>query len=69
MTCRTVGVEEEMFLVDPSTGRLDGSSDRVIGAVGAQDRIGQELFLQQVETRTEPHRDMAALLEDLRATR
>jgi carboxylate-amine ligase len=69
MTCRTVGVEEEMFLVDPSTGRLDGSSDRVIGAVGAQDEIGQELFLQQVETRTEPRRDMAALLEDLRATR
>ena len=67
---REMGVEEEMFLIDPSTGQLAPVSDRVIHATrAAEDDLDQELFLQQLETRTRPHTDLADLREDLVAER
>jgi carboxylate-amine ligase len=63
---REVGVEEEMFLIDPRTRRLAPVSDRVIHATrAAEDDLDQELFLQQLEIRTRPHTDLAALWWDL----
>lgn len=67
-----MGVEEEMFLVDPDSGRLRAVSDRAMHAHRANDRAGdldQELFLQQIETATRPHDDVDSLLADLRETR
>jgi carboxylate-amine ligase len=70
---RTVGVEEEMFLVDPSTRRLTAVSERVICHSDADDSddatLEHELFLQQVETQTHPHRDLDDLLAELRSER
>jgi carboxylate-amine ligase len=66
VTVREVGVEEEMFLIDPRTRRLAPVSDGVIHATrAAEDDLDQELFLQQLETRTRPHTDLAALRWDL----
>ncbi len=63
---REVGVEEEMFLVDPSTRRLMPVSDRVIHSTRtAEDDLDQELFLQQIEIHTQPRTDLATLREDL----
>jgi glutamate---cysteine ligase / carboxylate-amine ligase len=58
-----------MFLVDPKTRRLVAASDRVVDADGSSDDVEQELFLQQVETQSEPHRSSADLLADLRDAR
>ncbi len=70
---RTVGVEEEMFLVDPSTRRLTSVADQVIGN-SVEDGTGHralehELFLQQVESQTTPQHSMGDLLADLRGRR
>lgn len=56
-----------MFLVDPDTRRLIAGSGRAVQQAG--DDIEQELFLQQVETQTEPYHDLGELLTDLRGTR
>ncbi|MET0446896.1 MAG: glutamate--cysteine ligase [Aeromicrobium sp.] len=66
---RQVGVEEEMFLVDPRTRRLVPASAGAVDAPQAHDAVEQELFLEQVETQSAPHHDIAALLPDLRAAR
>ncbi len=63
---REVGVEEEMFLIDPRTRRLVPVSGEVIHSTReAEDDLDQELFLQQLEIRTRPHSDLAALRLDL----
>lgn len=64
---RQVGVEEEMFLVDPRSRRLLATSDRAVESTPG--RLTQELFLQQIETQSEPHLEMTDLLADLRASR
>ena len=70
MTVREVGVEEEMFLIDPGTRRLAPVSDGVVHSTrAAEDDLDQELFLQQLETRTRPHTDLADLWDDLVAER
>jgi carboxylate-amine ligase len=61
---RQIGVEEEMFLVDPATRRLVAASDRASDP-DSPGEVEQELFLQQVEIQTGPHRDLAALADDL----
>ncbi|MET0467798.1 MAG: glutamate--cysteine ligase [Aeromicrobium sp.] len=66
---RKVGVEEEMFLVDPRTRLLVPASGRALDAADSGDQLEQELFLQQVETASAPHHAMADLLPDLRAAR
>lgn len=64
-----MGVEEEMFLVDPRTRRLAAASDRAVAAQRSPDEVEQELFLQQLETQSDPQHDLADLLADLRAAR
>jgi glutamate---cysteine ligase / carboxylate-amine ligase len=63
-----VGVEEELMLVDPETGRLTAVAQRALRAraeAEAEDRlelegkfegsgVEAELFLQQIETTTPP---------------
>jgi glutamate---cysteine ligase / carboxylate-amine ligase len=64
---RTVGVEEELFLLDPASRRtaprapqvLDGADD----ALTEDGQLAAELYRHQVETRTSPHTS----LDDLRA--
>lgn len=64
---RKVGVEEEMFLVDPQTCLVLPVSRRAIVADEQQDDqpedLEQELFLEQIEVNTEP----TASLSELRA--
>jgi carboxylate-amine ligase len=64
-----VGVEEEMFLVDPATRRLAAASDRAVRAQRSSEDVEQELFLQQLETQSDPQHDLADLRADLRAAR
>jgi carboxylate-amine ligase len=75
---RTLGVEEELIVVDPATRAVtprasellrlnrdrDGRSPR-----NATDELDQELFRHQVEIRTEPVHELADLLEQLAAAR
>lgn len=67
----TVGVEEEYLLVDPVSRKLSPSADKVVaGACGELgDRVSTEITRYQVEGRTDPHTDLAALARQLRATR
>lgn len=70
---RTVGVEEELVLVDPRTRAVSSRSAEVLKQnrehgggrrpTAASDELDQELFLHQVETRTDP----ATVLSDIRA--
>ncbi|MFT4081772.1 MAG: glutamate--cysteine ligase [Nocardioides sp.] len=65
MPGRTVGVEEEMLLVDPHTRRPVPSSDQVVDEDGAE----HELFLEQVETQSDPHHAIAEVRRDLTRSR
>ncbi|GHE15013.1 carboxylate-amine ligase [Streptomyces alanosinicus] len=67
----TVGVEEEFLLVDPRTRLLMPAAAPVISTAQVKlgDRVAPELTCYQVETRTEPHRDLGALAEQLYANR
>lgn len=70
MTLRTVGVEEELLLVDPETREASPRSQQVLkyavehGLAGAED-LEQELYRHQLETRTSPTTDLAALRADI----
>lgn len=59
---RTVGVEEELLLVDPRTGQLVPAADRV---VGGDPRIVGEFAQEMVELRTRPHTDPQSVLDEL----
>jgi len=78
MGLRKVGVEEELMLVDPDTGRALSVSHLALAAhrdrlgeepddqeFGADAGIGQELFLQQIETGTRPCLTADELSRDL----
>jgi len=71
VSVRQVGVEEELLLVDPSTGELMAVSDRALQAASDVEDVAieQELFLQQIETGTAPHRDLDDLAADVRRAR
>ncbi|WP_121252726.1 carboxylate-amine ligase [Nocardioides ferulae] len=79
MDIRTVGVEEELLLLDPATRQVSARAREVLkghrehGAGreprAASDELDQELFLHQVETRTDPTTDVPAAVEQLRAAR
>jgi carboxylate-amine ligase len=62
----TVGVEEELLLVDPESRTVTAVAGR---AVRAHDDVEPELFLQQVETHTPPCRSMAELDREIRRSR
>ncbi len=66
---RTVGVEEELLLVDPGTGRPTPVSRDAVRANQRAAEVDHELFLQQIETSTEPCRDAETLLTGIRAGR
>ncbi|MFG3200952.1 glutamate--cysteine ligase [Streptomyces sp. NPDC048192] len=66
---RTVGVEEELLLVDPESGDPKALAAAVLARV-AHDDPGQqvfekELFRQMLEFATHPQEDMAALAEEI----
>lgn len=77
MTPRTVGVEEELLLVDPATRAASPRSQQVLkqlrehGAAprASSDELDQELFRHQLETRTDPATDLTDTLAQLRAAR
>ncbi len=67
---RTLGIEEELLLVDPASGAAAADAPRVLkqfrehgrgrsGAGPATDAVDQELFRHQLETRTDPTRSAA----------
>ena len=76
---RTVGVEEEMLLVDVRTGRPRSVSGQMLAhaprrrpesaGVGVHGAIAAEMQQQQIETRTAPAADMAALRAEVRRWR
>lgn len=77
---RTLGVEEELLLVDPETGVSVAGAPRVLkqhrehgrgksGVGPATDALDQELFQHQLETRTDPTRDAADAVAQLATAR
>jgi len=76
---RTLGVEEELLLVDPETRQVSARSAEVLkenrehgegrAPHSASDELDQELFLHQVETRTDPATDLADIERQLIAAR
>lgn len=64
MPPRTIGVEEELLLIDPTTRQISSRSPHVLKefrehgrgrhASVATDELDQELFRHQIETRTDP---------------
>ena len=73
---RRVGVEEELFLVDPVTSRLVAKSARAVGAHESRNAesdagpgLEKELFAQQIETATPPTADIEQVRDNLRASR
>ena len=69
MDLRTVGVEEEFFLIDPGTGRLKAVSGQTVAAHATAVEVTQEMFLEQIETSTRPCLTADELLCELRAGR
>jgi glutamate---cysteine ligase / carboxylate-amine ligase len=72
-TPRTVGVEEELMLVDPDSGELTAVAEPALHA-HRQDReespeVENELFLQQLETSTEPCVTADELVAEIRRGR
>ena len=66
MSVPTLGVEEELLLVDPDSGELRPVAAR---AVRAHEDVEAELFLQQVETQTSPCRSLDDLHREIRSSR
>jgi carboxylate-amine ligase len=72
---RTVGVEEELLLVDPGTGRPRAVAGQVLRRSGEADdgsgdgSIGHEMKQEQLETDTAPHSSMDDLRKELCAWR
>jgi glutamate---cysteine ligase / carboxylate-amine ligase len=76
---RTLGVEEELLLVDPETRQLGSRSPQVLkefrehGAgredAVADDYLDREMFRHQLEIRTSPETDLAEIRAQLLASR
>lgn len=79
MDVRTVGVEEELLLVDPDTRAVSERSAEVLKVnrehgsgrhpAASSDELDQELFLHQIETRTDPTTDLDDVARQLVAAR
>lgn len=61
---RTVGVEEELLLVDARTGEVRSWADAVLREE-TDDRLTTELQQEQLETGTRPTAELAALHSDI----
>lgn len=66
---RTVGVEEELLIVDPRSGQPRGLAEQVVAAAEDPAAAEKELQQQQVEIATSPHHELDALATDLASQR
>lgn len=64
---RTVGVEEELLLVDVRTGEPAAVAEQVLR--GQDEQITGEFLAQMIEARSRPHTDPGDLLAELRGLR
>jgi carboxylate-amine ligase len=74
MTMRTVGVEEELLLVEPGTGQPLAVAETALDAAGQPEETEQtelafELQRQQLETNTTVCRDLGELAREVRRCR
>jgi carboxylate-amine ligase len=66
----TIGVEEELFVVDPVTGRQANSAAAVIDRIGeVPGSVAQELHACQIELITDVHRTAGEAVDELGALR
>jgi glutamate---cysteine ligase / carboxylate-amine ligase len=69
MTVRSVGVEEELLLVEPETGQPKAVAETALRAMAGTrahgDELSSELQQQQLETNTRPCHELAALGREL----
>src|ERR687895_1343341 len=66
----TVGLEEELLLVDRETLQLAHVADRVLPAMQLpKERADHEAFLAEIEVRSEPRRTAAEAIADIAAGR
>jgi carboxylate-amine ligase len=66
---RTVGLEEELMLLDPRTLDLAPRAEHALAALGGDMRFKPELPAAQIETVTVPRSGVGAAAADLRAAR
>ena len=71
MTMRTVGVEEELLLVEPGTGQPLAVAETALRAAGQPEetQLAAELQRQQLETNTTVCRDLGELAREVRRCR
>ncbi len=71
MTVRKIGVEEELLLVDPDSFQLTAMARRAVRdhAAQAAQAVEEELFLQQIETASEPASTAEEVAAGIRAGR
>ena len=71
MTMRTVGVEEELLLVEPGTGQPLAVAETALRAAGQPEEteLAAELQRQQLETNTTVCRDLGELAREVRRCR
>ncbi|MGC1566253.1 MAG: glutamate-cysteine ligase family protein, partial [Trebonia sp.] len=71
MTMRTVGVEEELLLVEPGTGQPLAVAETALRAAGQPEKteLAAELQRQQLETNTTVCRDLGELAREVRRCR
>ena len=77
MGIRKIGVEEELMLIDPETGRLTSVAEQAVRAHDGEDgrpaagepEVERELFREQIETMTEPCDTLDEVEAGLRAGR
>ena len=72
---RTIGIEEELLLIDPATRQVSPRSQRVLKqatdhrSATSEEDLDKELFRHQLETRTPPAADVSDLREHVVAQR
>ena len=77
MEPRTVGVEEELLVIDPATRSVTSRARELLKwnqehrrvSHRASDELDKELFRHQLEIRTDPSDDIDAVVRDVRAGR
>jgi carboxylate-amine ligase len=67
----TVGIEEELFLVDPASGDLRPDSSLVRKRLGEEfeDRVGEEIFASELELRSRPAQSCDEAIRELASLR
>ncbi|WND32987.1 glutamate--cysteine ligase [Streptomyces sp. BB1-1-1] len=67
----TVGIEEELLLIDPDSRALSPRGPQLVGEASGVlgDRVGTELTRYQVELRTDPHIRLKEADDQIRCTR